>query len=104
MILAHRGVHMRQVCMCAGRLFSGKRVLLLMSLTGLLLRCGHRPGRPAPRVSGLIGSDPPFWHASIGIGEGGHVHAHAPSAGGSPRSNDPCGKAGEAVVRFRGNG
>ena len=96
---------MRQVCMCAGRLFSGKRVLLPMSLTGLLLRCGHRPGRPAPRVSGLIGSDPPLWHASIGIGEDWHVHCPCqPPRGVAPVPISPCGKAGEAVVRFRWNG
>ena len=39
------------------------------------------------------GATPPFWDASIGIGEGRHVHAHATLHGGSlPSESIPAGR------------
>ena len=48
-----------------------------MSLATLQLRDGRRSGDADPELVAGVGSDPPFRDASIGIGEGAHVHAHA---------------------------
>ena len=48
-----------------------------MWLAVLQLRHGRRSVDAAPELSAEEGSDPPFRDASIGIGEGWHVHAHA---------------------------
>ena len=48
-----------------------------MWLPVLQLRHGRRSVDAAPELSAVEGSDPPFRDASIGIGEGAHVHAHA---------------------------
>ena len=63
--------------MCTETPFSCARQRSLMSLTALQLRHGRRSGDAAPELSAVDGSDPPFGDASIGIGEGWHVHAHA---------------------------
>ena len=58
-------------------------------------------GCPAPGLSSeLMGATPPFWDASIGIGEGWHVQAHAnPPPGGRSRSNDPLREGRRADER-----
>ena len=48
-----------------------------MWLAVLQLRHGRRSGDAASELSAEEGSDPPFGDASIGIGEGWHVHTHA---------------------------
>ena len=54
-----------------------------MWLAVLQLWHGRRSGDADPELAAVEGSDPPFWDASIGIGEGRHVHAHATLHGGS---------------------
>ena len=63
--------------MCTETPFSCARQRSLMWLPVLQLRHGRRSGDAAPELSAVDGSDPPFRDASIGIGEGWHVHAHA---------------------------
>ena len=48
-----------------------------MWLAVLQLYHGRRSGDADPELAAVDGSDPPFGDASIGIGEGWHVHAHA---------------------------
>ena len=48
-----------------------------MWLAVLQLHHGRRSCDAAPELSAEEGSDPPFRDASIGIGEGWHVHTHA---------------------------
>ena len=63
--------------MCTETPFSCARQRSLMCLAVLQLRHGRRSCDAAPELSAEEGSDPPFRDASIGIGEGWHVHAHA---------------------------
>ena len=63
--------------MCTETPFSCARQRSLMWLPVLQLRHGRRSGDAAPELSAEEGSDPPFRDASIGIGEGWHVHTHA---------------------------
>ena len=70
--------------MCTETPFSCARQRSLMCLAVLQLRHGRRSCDAAPELSAKEGSDPPFWDASIGIGEGWYVQAHAnPPPGGS---------------------
>ena len=62
----------------------------------LQLRHGRRNGVAAPGHAAVDGSDPPFWDASIGIGEAAHVHTHGTLLrGGRSRPSVPSGKATE---------
>ncbi len=60
-----------------------------MWLPVLQLRHRRRSGDAAPELSAEEGSDPPFGDASIGIGEGWHVHTHATLRRGSLPSSNP---------------
>ena len=63
-----------------------------MSLAALRLHHGRRSGDADPELAAVDGSDPPSRHASIGIGEDRHGHAHAILRQGSLPSSDPSRK------------
>ena len=75
--------------MCTEMPFRCARQRFLMWLPVLQLRHGRRSGDAAPALSAEEGSDPPFGDASIGIGEGWHVHTHATLRRGSLPSSNP---------------
>ena len=91
--------------MCTETPFPCARQRSLMWLPVLQLRHGRRSCDAAPELSAVDGSDPPFGDASIGIGEGAHVHAHANLRRGSLPSIDPlAGRLSTAAGARRING
>ena len=80
-------VHRNVIPMCAPA---------LPYMAGCLGSCTTASGAPLP-LRGMrpwTGATPPLRDASIGIGEGRHVHAHATLPGGvAPDPSIPCGKA-----------
>ena len=85
--------------MCTETPFPCARQRSLMWLPVLQLRHGRRSCDAAPELSAEEGSDPPLRDASIGIGEGRHVHTMPPFPAGSLPTIDPCGKAVELLTQ-----